>query len=82
MRLACPMQAVTNAGRKTRLFLKEEKVMLYWALVFFVVAILAGAFGFFGLAAGAAEIAKILFFVFLVLFIVSLLTGMRPRGTV
>jgi len=56
--------------------------MLYWALVFFVVAILAGAFGFFGLAAGAAEIAKILFFVFLVLFIVSLLTGMRPRGTI
>ena len=30
----------------------------------------------------AAEIAKILFFVFLVLFLVSLLTGMRPRGTI
>jgi uncharacterized membrane protein YtjA (UPF0391 family) len=63
-------------------FWSEEKVMLYWALVFFIVAILAGAFGFFGLAAGAAEIAKILFFVFLVLFLVSLLTGMRPRGTI
>jgi uncharacterized membrane protein YtjA (UPF0391 family) len=61
---------------------KEIPIMLYWALVFFIVAILAGAFGFFGLAAGAAEIAKILFFVFLVLFVVSLLTGMRPRGTV
>ena len=56
--------------------------MLYWALVFFVVALLAGAFGFLGLAAGAAEIARILFFVFLVLFIVSLLTGRKPRGTI
>jgi uncharacterized membrane protein YtjA (UPF0391 family) len=35
-----------------------------------------------GLAAGAAEIARILFFIFLALFVVSLLTGMRPRGTV
>jgi uncharacterized membrane protein YtjA (UPF0391 family) len=59
-----------------------EQAMLYWALVFFIVAIVAGAFGFFGIAAGAAGIAKILFFVFLVLFLVSLLTGMRPRGTI
>ena len=49
--------------------------MLYWALVFFVVAIIAAVFGFGGIAAGATEIAKILFFVFLVLFIVSLLFG-------
>jgi uncharacterized membrane protein YtjA (UPF0391 family) len=60
----------------------RSRIMLYWALVFFIVAIVAGALGFFGLAAGAAEIAKILFFVFIVLFIISLLTGMRPRGTV
>ena len=31
--------------------------MLYWALVFFVVAILAAIFGFGGIAAGAAGIA-------------------------
>jgi uncharacterized membrane protein YtjA (UPF0391 family) len=78
------MQALTTGGQNASIFRKRmrRKAMLYWALVFFVVAILAGAFGFFGLAAGAAEIAKILFFVFLVLFIVSLFTGMRPRGTV
>jgi uncharacterized membrane protein YtjA (UPF0391 family) len=56
--------------------------MLYWTLVFFIVALVAGLFGFFPIAAGAMEIAKILFFVFLVLFVVSLITGMWPRGTI
>jgi uncharacterized membrane protein YtjA (UPF0391 family) len=56
--------------------------MLYYALVFFVIALIAGAFGFFGTAVVAGGIAKILFFVFIVLFLVSLLTGMRPRGTI
>jgi uncharacterized membrane protein YtjA (UPF0391 family) len=54
--------------------------MLYWAAVFFVVAIIAALFGFGGIAAGATEIAKILFFVFLVLFVVSLLFGGLRRG--
>ena len=47
--------------------------MLYWAAVFFIIALVAAVFGFGGIAVGAAEIAKILFVVFLVLFIVSLL---------
>jgi len=46
--------------------------MLYWALVFFVVALLAAVLGFTGIAFAAAGVAKILFFVFLVLFLVSL----------
>ncbi len=54
--------------------------MLYWAAVFFVVALVAAVFGFGGIAVGAAEIAKILFVVFLVLFIVSLLVGGLRRG--
>ncbi len=29
--------------------------MLYYALVFFIIALIAGAFGFFGIAAGAVE---------------------------
>lgn len=49
--------------------------MLYWAAIFLVIAILAAAFGFGGIAAGAAEVARVLFFIFLVLFVVSLLTG-------
>ena len=51
--------------------------MLYWAAVFFVIALAAAVFGFGGIAAGAAGIAKILFFVFLVLAVVSLIFGRR-----
>jgi uncharacterized membrane protein YtjA (UPF0391 family) len=56
--------------------------MLYWAMVFFVIALIAAVFGFGSIAASAAGIAKILFFVFLVLFIVSLLVGGVQRPTV
>jgi len=55
--------------------------MLHYALVFFVVAIVAAIFGFGGIAMGAIEIAKILFFIFLTLFVVSLVLGLfRRRG--
>jgi uncharacterized membrane protein YtjA (UPF0391 family) len=51
--------------------------MLYYSIVFLLIAILAGAFGFGGLAGSAALIAKILFFIFLVLFIGALLRGRK-----
>lgn len=50
----------------------QENAMLYWAIVFFIVAIIAAVLGFGGIAAGAASIAQILFFIFVVLFILSL----------
>ncbi len=50
--------------------------MLYWALVFLVVALIAGAMGFGGVAATAGSMAQILFFIFLALFVVSLLGGL------
>jgi uncharacterized membrane protein YtjA (UPF0391 family) len=53
--------------------------MLYWAAVFFIIALIAGVLGFGGIAAGAVGIAKILFFFFLVLFVVSLLLGAIRR---
>lgn len=55
--------------------------MLRWAVIFFVVALVAALFGFTNIAAAAAGIAKILFFIFLVLFVVALVAGMvqRPR---
>ena len=46
--------------------------MLKWALIFAVVALIAGAMGFGGIAGAAAGIAKILFFIFLVGFIIFL----------
>ena len=43
--------------------------MLRWALIFLVVAILAGIFGFAGIMVAAAGIAKLLFYLFLILFL-------------
>lgn len=51
--------------------------MLYWALVFFLVAILAAIFGFGGITAAALGISRILFFIFLVLFVISLVVGLK-----
>jgi len=50
--------------------------MLKWALIFALISIVAGIFGFTGIAVGAAEIAKILFFVAVTLFAVFLLLGL------
>ena len=47
--------------------------MLRWAVVFLIVALIAGAFGFGGIAGVSVDMAKILFFIFLVLFAVSLI---------
>jgi len=54
--------------------------MLYWVIVFFVIAMIAAVFGFSGIYVAAAGIAKILFFIFLVLLVVSLLAGGLRRG--
>ena len=54
--------------------------MLYWALVFLVVAIIAGALGFGGIAGTSAGIAQILFFIFLAFLIISLLAGLFKRA--
>jgi uncharacterized membrane protein YtjA (UPF0391 family) len=57
-----------------------EAVMLYWALVFLMFALIAGFLGFFSLAGIAAGIAKILLLAFVVLFVGSLFShGMRGR---
>ena len=58
----------------------KEDEMLYWALVFLVVAIAAGLLGFGAVAFAAAGIAKILFFLFLLLFIVSLVMHVGKRA--
>ncbi len=49
--------------------------MLYYSLVFLIVALVAAALGFGGIAGVSVGIAKILFFVFLVLFVLSLVFG-------
>ena len=50
--------------------------MLRWSVVFLVIAIIAAALGYGGIASDAAEIAKVLFLVFLGIFIVTLILGL------
>lgn len=50
--------------------------MLRWALIFFVVAIIASLFVFGGIAEGAASIAKVLFYIFIGLFLLTLVLGL------
>ena len=50
--------------------------MLKWALIFFVISIVAGLLGFTGVAVGAAEIAKVLFFICIALFLIFLVVGL------
>jgi uncharacterized membrane protein YtjA (UPF0391 family) len=53
--------------------------MLYYALVFLVVGLLAGALGAFGVAAMATQIAWILFVIGVILIVVHLATGRGDR---
>lgn len=50
--------------------------MLRYALMFLVLALIAGFLGLGGVAAVSVEIAKILFMVFLALFVVALVVGL------
>lgn len=55
--------------------------MLSWALIFFVLALVAAALGFGGLAGAMAGVAKILFFVFLVLLVATfVMRAVRGRS--
>lgn len=54
--------------------------MLHYAVVFFVIALIAAIFGFGGIAAGAVEIGKILFMVFAVLAVISFLVSMFRKN--
>jgi len=61
--------------------------MLRWALIFLVVALIAAALGFTGIAGASAGIAQILFWLFVFGFLVMLLGslmrgGPRPRDLV
>lgn len=53
--------------------------MLHYAVVFFVIALIAALFGFTGIAAGAVGIAQLLFVVFLVLAIGSFIVSLARK---
>ncbi|MBI2736705.1 MAG: DUF1328 domain-containing protein [Rhodospirillales bacterium] len=56
--------------------------MLKWALIFFLVSIVAGIFGFTNIAAGAATIARVLFFIALAIMLVFLLLGLLAGAAI
>jgi uncharacterized membrane protein YtjA (UPF0391 family) len=49
--------------------------MLKWAVIFFVVSVIAGYFGFTGVASTTRTIAKVLFFIALAIFLIVLVFG-------
>ena len=50
--------------------------MLKWAVIFLLIAIVTGIFGFSGIEQASASIAKVLFGIFLVLFLGALALGL------
>jgi uncharacterized membrane protein YtjA (UPF0391 family) len=63
-----------EAGARSRRLTREALMsLLKWALICLLISLVAGAFGYTGIARGAAQISKILFFVFIVLFLVILI---------
>jgi uncharacterized membrane protein YtjA (UPF0391 family) len=53
--------------------------LLYWAVVFLVIAVVAALLGFGGVAGTAMAGARILFWVALILLLISLVFGMAGR---
>jgi uncharacterized membrane protein YtjA (UPF0391 family) len=49
--------------------------MLKWAIIFFIISLVAGLFGFTNIATGARTIAKVLFFIALAIFLIILVFG-------
>ena len=50
--------------------------LLKWALIFFVISLLAGGLGFSGVSAASGGIARILFFIFISIFVLLLIAGL------
>lgn len=56
--------------------------ILRWAVIFFILALIAAFFGFGGIASGATDIAQILFFGFVIAAVVALVAGFASRSRV
>jgi uncharacterized membrane protein YtjA (UPF0391 family) len=54
--------------------------LLYWAVIFLIIALVAAFFGFGGVAGVATDGARILFWVAIVLVLLSFIGGLMRRG--
>jgi uncharacterized membrane protein YtjA (UPF0391 family) len=53
--------------------------ILHYAIAFLIIALIAAAIGFGGVAGVAMEGARLLFWVFIILFVISLIVGLIRR---
>lgn len=53
--------------------------MLWWMLIFLVIALILALLGFTTIAGAAIEIAKMLFYIFLVIFVITLILELFRR---
>jgi uncharacterized membrane protein YtjA (UPF0391 family) len=58
-----------------RAIAEQAMTILRWALLFFLISIVAGIVGFTGVSAASADVARFLFYVFVVIFLVLLILG-------
>ncbi len=56
--------------------------MLKWALIFFLIALVAGALGFTTIAGASIAIAKVFFFIFLALVVIFVVAAIFIGGKV
>jgi uncharacterized membrane protein YtjA (UPF0391 family) len=75
--VAAPKVTWADSTRAAAGRLEDQAVtLLKWALVFFLISVVAGILGFTGLSAASADIARFLFYVFVVIFLVLLILGL------
>lgn len=71
------LSSLVRRTRRRGAGLEDDTVtLLKWALLFFVISVVAGILGFTGISAASADIARILFYIFLVIFLVLLILGL------
>jgi uncharacterized membrane protein YtjA (UPF0391 family) len=56
--------------------------LLKWALIFFLISIVAAVFGYTGISVASADIARVLFYIFVVIFLVLLVLGVAAARRV
>jgi uncharacterized membrane protein YtjA (UPF0391 family) len=65
-----------RSALRARRLEEQAMTLLKWALIFFLVSVVAGILGFTGISAASADVARFLFYVFVVIFLVLLILGL------
>jgi uncharacterized membrane protein YtjA (UPF0391 family) len=65
---------------RTRNDYRKDNAMLKWAIIFLVISLVAGVFGFTGISAAAATVSRALFAIALILFLIFLLLAIFGVG--